>query len=99
MAWGGRLMPVGFVTGQIPTLPMNLPLLKNFSVVGVFAGAWIDAHPAKASAAVDRILAWVAQGAIVPHVDCVLPLAEAAEALRLVADRQVQGRVVLSLDR
>lgn len=99
MAWGGRLMPIGFAAGQIPALPMNLPLLKNFSVVGVFAGAWIDAHPADASAAVDRILAWVAEGAIVPHVDRVLPLMNAADAMQMVADRQVQGRVVLSLDR
>src|SRR5262249_30881145 len=42
MKWGGRLMPTGFTSGQIPLLPMNLPLLKNYSIVGVFAGAWAE---------------------------------------------------------
>ena len=39
MKWGGRLMPIGFTSGQIPPVPMNLPLLKNSSIVGVFSGA------------------------------------------------------------
>ncbi len=45
MSWNGRLMPVGFAGGEIPTVPMNLPLLKNYSIVGVFAGAWADKFP------------------------------------------------------
>jgi hypothetical protein len=36
MSWGGRLMRIGFTSGQIPSVPMNLPLLKNYSIVGVF---------------------------------------------------------------
>ena len=42
MRWGGRISPIGFVSGDIPNLPMNLPLLKGFSVVGVFEGAWAE---------------------------------------------------------
>src|SRR3982074_43991 len=45
MKWGGRLMPIGFTSGQIPSVPMNLPLLKNYSIVGVFTGAWIEKFP------------------------------------------------------
>lgn len=97
MAWGGRLLPIGFTSGTIPSLPMNLPLLKNYSVVGVFAGAWLDAEPAAASRAVDEVLHHVAVGRLHPRVDRVLPLESATEALNLVAERAVQGRVVLSV--
>ena len=47
MKWGGRLMPIGFTSGEIPSLPMNLPLLKNYSIVGVFVGAWAEKFPQK----------------------------------------------------
>ena len=45
MRWNGRLMPIGFTGGEIPSLAMNLPLLKNYSIVGVFAGAWGERFP------------------------------------------------------
>ena len=49
MNWGGRLMPIGFTSGEIPSVPMNLPLLKNYSIVGVFAGAWGEKFPQEAA--------------------------------------------------
>ena len=97
MAWNGRLMPIGFVAGEIPALPMNLPLLKNYAVVGAFVGAWNDRCPEESAAAQQKVVDLVAEGRLTPHVDRVLPLAEAAEAMRLVADREVQGRVVLEV--
>jgi NADPH2:quinone reductase len=48
MTWGGRLLPIGFTSGQIPSVPMNLPLLKNYSIVGIFAGAWAEKFPEQA---------------------------------------------------
>ena len=66
MAWGGRLMPIGFAGGEIPSLPMNLPLLKNYSVVGVFAGAWLDNSPSDAAAAADKLMQWIAEGKLRP---------------------------------
>jgi NADPH2:quinone reductase len=95
MNWGGRLMPIGFTSGEIPSVPMNLPLLKNYSIVGVFAGAWLDRFPQQAAAANQRLMQWVAQGRLRPHVSRVLPLGQAAEAMASVMDRTVQGRVVL----
>lgn len=97
MAWGGRLMPIGFAGGDIPSLPMNLPLLKNYSVVGVFAGAWLDTAPSDAAAAADKLMQWVAQGELHPQVHGTMPLEDAAKAMQLVADRKVQGRVVLTV--
>lgn len=95
MAPGGRLMPIGFASGEIPALPMNLPLLKAYSVVGVFMGAWTGANPQKAGAMLDEVLGHVGSGALTPHVDRELPLEEAAAVMDLIAARKVRGRIVL----
>jgi NADPH:quinone reductase len=97
MRWNGRLIPIGFAGGEIPSLPMNLPLLKNYSVVGVFAGAWTTNFPEEAAEAADRIMAFVGEGRLNPHIDRLLPLEEAAEAMRAVAERNVRGRIVLKV--
>lgn len=95
MRWNGRLIPMGFAGGEIASVPMNLPLLKNYSIVGVFAGAWTTKFPAEAAQAADRIMALVGAGSLRPRIDRVLSLEQAAEAMRALAERSVQGRVVL----
>lgn len=95
MAWGGRLSPIGFVSGDIPALPMNLPLLKSYSVVGVFAGAWVEKFPEEASVAADQVMEWIASGELCPRIDKVLPLERAAEAMKSLGRREVLGRIVL----
>jgi NADPH:quinone reductase len=95
MRWNGRLIPMGFAGGEIPSVPMNLPLLKNYSIVGVFAGAWMTNSPDKAAEAADKVMALVGEGKLRPRVDRVLPLEQAAEAMRAVSERKVQGRIVL----
>ncbi|MFT3803249.1 MAG: NADPH:quinone oxidoreductase family protein [Burkholderiaceae bacterium] len=95
MRWGGRLMPVGFTSGRIPSVPMNLPLLKNYSIVGIFAGAWAEKFPEQVARMNDTLTQWLADGKIRPHIDRVLPLERIKEAMRAVADRTVQGRIVL----
>ena len=95
MAWGGRLSPIGFVSGDIPALPMNLPLLKSYSVVGVFAGAWVEKFPEQASEAADQVMEWIASGELCPRIDKVFPLERAAEAMTSLGRREVLGRIVL----
>ncbi|MBW5439993.1 NADPH:quinone oxidoreductase family protein [Bradyrhizobium canariense] len=97
MKWGGRLMPIGFTSGEIPQLPMNLPLLKNYSILGVFVGAWAEKFPADAARMNATLMQLLAGGKIRPHIDRVLPLEEAGEAMRAVANRTVQGRIVLKI--
>jgi len=97
MRWGGRMMPIGFTSGQIPSVPMNLPLLKNYSIVGVFAGAWMEKFPEQAARMNDILMQWLAEGKIRPHIDRVLPLEQVKEAMRAVANRTVQGRIVLKV--
>lgn len=97
MRWGGRITPIGFVSGEIPNLPMNLPLLKGFSVVGVFEGAWAEKFPSDAKDAADKIMTWIANGDLHPLIDRVLSLDEAPEAFRALKDRDVIGRIVLTI--
>jgi NADPH2:quinone reductase len=97
MRWNGRLLPVGFASGEVPSLAMNLPLLKNYSVVGVFTGAWADRFPDENARAADKVLQWVGEGKLRPHVDRVLPLDKAAEAMRAIETRSVAGRIVLNV--
>ena len=95
MAWGGRMLPIGFTSGDIPHLAMNLPLLKNFSVLGCYWGAWTEREPQQSRAADEQLFAAVAQGVLRPQVSELLPLASFAEGLRRLARREVMGRVVL----
>lgn len=97
MKWGGRLMPIGFTSGEIPQIPMNLPLLKNYSILGVFVGAWAEKFSVEAARMNDTLMQLLAGGKIRPHIDRVLPLEEVTEAMRAVANRTVQGRIVLKI--
>ena len=97
MKWGGRLMPIGFTSGEIPQLLMNLPLLKNYSIIGVFVGAWAERFSAEAARMNDTLMRLLADGQIRPHIDRILPLEEAGDAMRAVANRTVQGRIVLKI--
>jgi NADPH2:quinone reductase len=97
MAWGGRLLPIGFTSGEVPKLAMNLPLLKNFSIVGVFAGAWEDKEPEAARLAKETLMDWVAAGRIRPHVGMVLPLERIGEAMAAIGARTSSGRVVMKV--
>jgi len=97
MNWGGRLMPIGFTSGAIPSIPMNLPLLKNYAIIGVFVGAWAERFSAEAARMNDMLMQLLADGHIRPHIDRILPLEDAGEAIRAVANRTVQGRIVLKI--
>jgi NADPH:quinone reductase len=97
MRWNGRLMPIGFTSGEVPSLAMNLPLLKSYSIVGVFVGPWKERFPDDARRGAETIMAWVGEGKLRPHIDRVLPLEHAAEAMSAVANRSTQGRIALRI--
>jgi len=97
IAWRGRLLVVGFAAGEIPKLPLNLPLLKGASVVGVFWGDFARREPRAFAESVRRLGAWYREGKLRPHVSQTMPLARAADALKLMAARQVKGKLVLTV--
>ena len=95
IAWKGRFLVVGFASGEIPKLPLNLVLLKGCDVVGVFWGAFTEREPKAQAANMAQIVAWCAQGKLSAHVHAVYPLAATAQALKDIAARKVMGKAVL----
>jgi NADPH2:quinone reductase len=98
IAWSGRYLVIGFAAGEIPKLPLNLPLLKGCSVVGVFWGAFVQHEPERAAANTRELVAMLGDGRLQPHVSAAFPLAEAGQAIRHLADRKAEGRVVVTFD-
>lgn len=96
IGWNGRYLIVGFAGGNIPSLPLNLPLIKGASLVGVFWGAFTQAEPAVHRANMAELLAWYAAGKIRPHISKHFPLSEGAAAIRWMMDRKATGKVVLT---
>jgi NADPH2:quinone reductase len=96
MAWGGRLLVVGFAAGDIPRIPLNLPLIKGCSIVGVWWGAFAKRDWAQHQANIGQLGRWFAEGKIKPHISATYPLDRAADALTALAQRAVTGKVVLT---
>jgi NADPH2:quinone reductase len=97
IAWRGRHLVVGFAAGEIPKLPLNLALLKGAAVLGVFWGDFARREPQAFKDSVRQLTRWYAEGKLKPHVSLTLPLEKAAEALKLMAARQVKGKLVLTV--
>jgi NADPH2:quinone reductase len=97
LAWRGRLLVVGFAAGEIPKLPLNLPLLKGAAAVGVFWGDFARREPQAFAESVRQLARWYGEGKLRPHVSQTLPLEKAAEALKLLASREAKGKIVLTM--
>ena len=95
MAWGGRLLVIGFASGRIPSLPANLALLKGYALVGAAWGAFVDREPDGWREGLEQLFDWYRDGAVRVPVDEVLPLEQAQEALTRLAERRVRGKLVL----
>ena len=95
IAWGGRLLVVGFASGRIPDISVNMALIKGFSVVGVRAGEYGRRDPKAGAENLATIWRMAAQGDIHPYVHATLPLEQWREAFALMQSRQLVGRVVI----
>ncbi len=94
MAWGGRFLVVGFPAG-IPAIPLNLTLLKSCQIVGVFWGASIYRDPKNHMRNMQELFDMYKQDAIKPRISTSFAMADAAQALNLISERKVLGKVVL----
>jgi NADPH:quinone reductase len=91
----GRYLVIGFAAGPIPALPLNLPLLKEASIVGVFWGSF-SKHEPKANAAMMQELArWYGEGKVKPVIDRTMPMAELKAAYAHMGSRAVKGKLVM----
>jgi NADPH2:quinone reductase len=96
MAWKGRFLVVGFAAGDIPKVPLNLPLLKGCSIVGVFWGAFTRAEPDNNRRNNEELMQLYIAGKVKPHIHATYPLERAVEALNEVLNKRVSGKVVLT---
>ena len=97
MNWEGGLLVIGFASGRIPTAPANLVLVKNYSLVGVVFGAHIEKFPDSVRPRIQELLRWYADGSLKPHISRTFPLDQVAVALKAIAERQVTGKIVLTI--
>lgn len=97
LAWNGRLLVVGFASGQIPQLAVNLTLLKGAAVLGVFWGAFAQRQPADNAANFEQLFAWHAEGRLKPLVSQTYALAEAGVAIEQLAQRKAVGKLVVAV--
>ena len=95
IAWRGRYLVVGFAAGPIPSLPLNLALLKGASIVGVFWGDFARREPQANAAMMQELAGWYAQGKIKPAIDSTMPMAELKAAYARMGSRAVQGKLVM----
>ena len=96
LGWNGRYLVIGFAGGEIPKLPLNLPLLKGSSLVGVFWGEFAQREPKANAENMTRLIGWIAEGKVRPLVSERYPLERGSEALRALLGRQVTGKVVIT---
>jgi NADPH2:quinone reductase len=98
VGWRGRYLVIGFAQGGIPSLPLNLPLLKGSSIVGVFWGEFVRREPETSAAALAELARWYAQGRVKPAIDRRYPMHELPAAFERMASRQVQGKLVMVVE-
>ncbi|GGR91948.1 NADPH:quinone oxidoreductase family protein [Deinococcus sedimenti] len=96
IAWGGRYLVIGFAGGEIPRLPLNLPLLKGASIVGVFWGEYARRDPRGNARHLTQLAEWVQSGTLKPEISRAYTLQEAPQAMRDLLERRVTGKVIVT---
>jgi NADPH2:quinone reductase len=94
-AWHGRLLVIGFTSGTIPQVKLNLALLKERSLIGVYWGDWAKQDPQGQRRNVEQLGAWFADGKIKPAVSERVSLAEVPAAMMRLLQRKVKGKIVV----
>lgn len=97
MAWEGRFLVVGFASGTIPKMPLNLPLLKGASIVGVFWGGFALGNPKANMQNTMTLMQWHAEGKLSPHIHKIYDLQNAPKALEEMMYRKVMGKLVVRI--
>ena len=93
----GRILPLGFASGDVPQIPANIILVKNISVLGFYWGGYAKFAPKVLSDSFRQLFEWYKDGALRPHVSHVLPLSQTNEALELLRNRTATGKVVVQM--
>jgi len=97
VAWRGRVLVIGFASGQISKIPANLPLLKGSSIVGVFWGRFTEEEPETNAENTAELFRLLQDGKLKPHVSETYPLEKSALALEALAARRAKGKIVIKI--
>jgi NADPH2:quinone reductase len=95
LGWGGRFLVIGFASGDIPKVPLNLALLNERSVVGVYWGDWAQRNRAASMAQLARIAEALAAGALKPAISARVRLEEVPRAMEDLLQRRAHGKIVV----
>ena len=96
-AWHGRILVIGFASGEIPKLPANLLLLKEASAIGVWYGTWAERHGNELLENVQEMAALIAAAKLQPRYSEAFALDDFRDAFRVITERRVLGKVVLTM--
>ena len=97
LAWHGRYLVIGFASGDIPKFPINIALLKEASIIGVWWGTWASHNPGDSLQNMAELAAMVEKGALNPRVTETYPLAQYTDAFAAITERRARGKVVLTM--
>ena len=97
MSWGGRFVTVGFASGEIPRIPLNLVLLKGVIIRGFEMRTFYERAPELARRDEKELMELLASGQLKPHISSIHPLNHVGAALRKMADRKLTGKVLLGM--
>lgn len=97
LAWGGRLLVIGFAGGRVQQIPANLLLVKNVSAVGFYWGSYRKHDPGRVHQGFETLLRWAAEGRIKPHTSMTCRLDRFRDALGALAERKSTGKIVLTM--
>jgi NADPH2:quinone reductase len=95
VAWEGRVLVIGFASGRIPSAPANRLLVKNFSLLGFYWGAYYRQDPGVIRRSFEELLRWQVDGLLSPFISSTFPLEDAGEAMKMLMERRSTGKVVL----
>jgi len=96
MAWKGRLLVIGFASGTIPKFPINLALVKGYSLVGVFWGSFCRKEPEAYADNMKELMGWYASGKIKPYVEKTFALSDGVAAINHIHARKAVGKIALT---
>lgn len=94
---GGRILLVGFASGEVPQIPANILMVKNIDAIGFYWGAHRVFAPEVMNASFEELLEWLGEGSLKPHISASYPLTEASAALQDLRARRTTGKVVLTV--
>ncbi len=93
--WRGKYLTVGYASGTIPKIPLNLLLLKGCDLLGIFWGLAIEREPEKTNANISQVFSWIAEGNLNPKIQHTFPLIETKTALNKISNREATGKIVI----